>query len=54
MKLSKRKLIEKLQKIRGSSDDIEEGHIDADSLLLEYIDDENISEAYSAIEKWYA
>lgn len=34
--------------------DSEGGHIDADLLLLAYIDDQQISDAYEDIEKWYA
>jgi hypothetical protein len=29
-------------------------HGDADDLLLEYINDGEVDEAYQAIEKWYA
>lgn len=32
----------------------EENHIEADGLLLRWINDPEIIEAYLAIEKWYA
>jgi hypothetical protein len=32
----------------------EENHMEADGLLLEYINDPEITEAYRAIDKWYA
>ena len=34
--------------------DPEAAHGEADDLLLELIDDEEIANAYNAIEKWYA
>lgn len=34
--------------------DQEDAHMVADKMLLEYIDDEGIAEAYDAIAKWYA
>ena len=40
------------QKRRGS--DIEVDHGEADDLLLEYINYKEITEAYNAIDKWYA
>lgn len=52
-KLSKAQLIKKLEKC-AKSYDTESAYCDADSLLLEYIDDEEIAEAYSKVDKWYA
>jgi len=53
--MTKEELIEELKKIasRGSYD-IEVNHAEADDLLLEYINDEEVTKAYSSIEKWYA
>lgn len=34
--------------------DTEQGHIDADTLLLRYINDPEIAAAYDALHKWYA
>ncbi|KKM80293.1 hypothetical protein LCGC14_1341440 [marine sediment metagenome] len=35
-------------------DDPEVAHVDADGALIDYINDEEIAEAYSKINKWYA
>lgn len=37
-----------------ADDDPEHAHIDADDLLLEYIGDLEITQAFHSIEKWYA
>lgn len=37
-----------------SSYDGETAHIEADELLLRYINDKEITEAFNNIEKWYA
>lgn len=34
--------------------DLESSHLEADNLLLEYINDEAVTEAYNDIDKWYA
>jgi hypothetical protein len=34
--------------------DCEDGHMYADLLLLEYIDDERITDAFDRIDRWYA
>lgn len=52
-KLSKVQLLKKLEKC-AKSYDTEAAHCDADALLVEYIDDEEIAEAYNKIDKWYA
>lgn len=52
-KLSKAQLLKKLEKC-AKSRDAESAHGDADTLLLDYIDDEEITEAYDRIDKWYA
>ena len=38
----------------GAQDEPEQSHIEADRLLIEYIDDQEIADAYSLIEKWYS
>ncbi len=52
MALTKAELIERLQKL--SFQDPEAAHGEADQLLLDFIADEEIAAAYTAIEKWYA
>jgi hypothetical protein len=52
MKMSKKELIDKLQKLAdedlpGGSE--EDNHMEADALLLEYIDDEKVTEVFEAI-----
>ena len=53
--MTKEELIERLRAIKaehiGAS---EEGHVDADNLLIEFTNDPEIQEAYDAIPKWYA
>jgi hypothetical protein len=51
--MTKEELIEKL-KAEAANRDKEVAHINADELLLEYINDSEIKEAYDAISKWYA
>lgn len=56
--MTKQELLEKLNNIEkpveGILRDSEDWHFEADDLLLEYINDEEIKEAYRNIEKWYA
>lgn len=58
--MNKEKLIEKLKEIKikynpdKPSYDGEKAHIEVDYLLLEYINDKEIKEAYEDIEKWYS
>lgn len=52
-KISRKELIEKLNKL-NAFDDIETNHIQADSLLLEYINDFEIAEAFEKLHKWYS
>jgi hypothetical protein len=52
-----RRCLERLREIRKqqlSDPDMEARHIDADMALLECIGDEEIAEAFEAIDKWYA
>ncbi len=51
--MTKQELIEKLKELAKSSD-TEEAHGGADQLLIDFINDEEITEAYDSIKKWYA
>ena len=51
--MTKAELLEALRKCAQDSD-TEGAHAEADGLLLEYINDSEITEAYNAIEKWFA
>ena len=51
--MTKDELIEKLKEL-SKIGDTEMAHHDADDLLISYINDEEISEAYGNIGKWYA
>lgn len=46
-------MIKKLKDLRFPND-AEMAHREADNLLLEFIADEEVSEAFEEIEKWYA
>lgn len=53
--MSKDELIRELVELRTLSEvDPEVAHINADELLLHYIDDEDVSRVFNEIEKWYA
>lgn len=56
--MTKEKLLERLQSISEAQYsgrwDGEQDHIDADKLLLEYINDSEITKAFNHIHKWYA
>lgn len=53
--MTKEELLERLRAIKAASIGAsEEGHIEADDLLVEYINDPEIKAAYEAIGKWYA
>jgi len=51
--MTKEQLIEKLKSLIDNRD-IEGAHVTADNLLLEYINDKEVSDAFHNIEKWYA
>ena len=53
MGLTKEDLIKRLKELQ-SSDDLECAHGEADALLLRFIDDEEVEEAFDEIDKWYA
>ena len=54
--MTKKELLAKLQKIK--QEEYERGadctHEDADELLIEYINDENIKKAFKTLTKWYS
>ena len=52
--MSKTELIDKLNELGEKDRDIEANHLAADDLLLEFINDAEVSEAFASIEKWYA
>lgn len=52
--MSKEELILKLKKLSKETFDTESIHFEADELLLKYINDNEISDAYNSINKWYA
>lgn len=52
--MTKQELIEKLRNIQKNNFDLESNHGDADDLLLEYIDDKEVTKAFNDIDKWYA
>ena len=49
----KEKLLMQLEQL-SKSDDTETAHADADNLILNYLNDEEIKKAYEKIKKWYA
>lgn len=51
--MTKEELIAKLNEEIGNGDQ-EAAHVRADDLLIEYINDPDIKEAYAAVPKWYA
>jgi len=51
--MTKQELVEKLKSLQGDTD-CEIAHGEADDLLLEFIDDKDVSEAFDKIDKWYA
>jgi len=48
--MTKQELIEKLKNVKGLKP---EAHIQADKLLLEYIDDTEVMKTFDNIDKWY-
>lgn len=51
--MTRDELLAKLRALAGARD-AEIAHSDADDLLLEFIDDAEVTAAYVAIPKWYA
>ena len=53
--MTKDELIKELNKIsREKNRDYETTHLKADSLLIEYIKDNEIAQAYHGVGKWYS
>ena len=53
--MTKAELVKELMELAENEDyDQEVDHRHADNLLLEYIDDKKVYDAYDAIRKWYA
>lgn len=48
-----KKLVRQLKRLRKDND-TERAHADADSLLLEYINNPKVNKAYESITRWYA
>jgi hypothetical protein len=51
--VGKAELIAKLKELAKSHDE-EHAHCEADGLLIDFIDDADVRQAYEAISKWYA
>ena len=51
--MTKEELIKKLKEQQLNSD-TEMAHSIADDLLIEYVNDKEIEEAFDSIDKWYA
>jgi hypothetical protein len=51
--MSKEELLKKLKEL-ATGGDPEGAHADADRLLLDFINDPAVTEAFDAIDKWYA
>jgi hypothetical protein len=52
--MSKKQLVAALLKLNVGHVDEEEAHSKADRLLLEYINEPEVTEAWENIPKWYA
>ena len=50
----KEELAAELNRLAENNDFPEETHLEADNLLLNYIDDKDVTEAFYRIRKWYA
>lgn len=51
--MNKDELLNELNKLVGVTD-VESAHIIADNLLLKYINDNDITQGFEKIEKWYS
>lgn len=51
--MNKQELLQKLEEC-AENGDTQGAHIEADKALLEFIDDEEITEAFRSWRKWYA
>ncbi len=52
--MTKEELIQRLKELQRDNGDPEGEHLVADDLLLEFIDDADITGEYVKIKKWYA
>jgi hypothetical protein len=55
--MTRDELLAKLRALAGDDDehtDTEQVHVDADRALLEYIADQEITDAFDEVGKWYA
>jgi len=48
------RILHRLRELSSDPIDTESGHGEADDLLLELIDDQEIADAYNTINKWYS
>lgn len=53
-KISREGILRALQELKGDHTDPEASHIEADELLLDYINDPEITEAFEGVAKWYS
>lgn len=51
--MTKQELLDKLKECKLGND-LESQHIEADDLLLEYINDPDITKEYNSWDKWYS
>ncbi len=52
--MNKKELIKKLKELKTNETDIEKCHWDAEQLLLKYINNKEVTDAFDDLEKWYA
>jgi hypothetical protein len=52
--MTKQELLDALRALKANESDPEENHVDADDLLLKFINDPEVTEAFNALHKWYA
>jgi hypothetical protein len=52
--MTKEELIKRLKDNQGGNGDTEAQHFSADTLLIEYINDEDITREYDLVPKWYS
>jgi hypothetical protein len=52
--MSLSELISRLKALKDNNFDIEDRHIEADDLLLEFINIKEVKDAFDELEKWYA
>ena len=53
-KLTKAELIKRLRELAKEDSDLETVHIEADELLLKFINSRAVSNAFNEVGKWYA